>query len=453
MRTVDTLVIGAGPSGLSLAFHLGGNTLVLEKEPEVGGLCRSIEHQGGVFDIGGHSFHTPHPEVRDLVERLMAGRWCWQQRDARVYTHQTLIPYPFQRFFDRIPDPAVVEECRRGLSEVRSGERATNFEEYLLARFGSGVAKHFMLPYNRKLWARDLKRMSCEWAGERVAAPQGVPERFDTTGGQRMPLQPETVVGYPADGGYAEIYKSFVPHLPALELNQEIERIDPLEKIAVTATGGTVRWRRLVSTIPLPALLRMVEGTPDALIGAVDRLEYMSLDLLLILVGDPLPDAPQRLYVADPAVPPHKIAFNHTSSESLRRRPVHAITAEIAYSPDKPLQDPQALEKQTIDFLVDIALLRSAADVIWTDHLDIRYAYPVYTHQRLATVQAAKEYLEPLSIHTLGRFGEWEYVNSDRCIKKGMDLARALQQERLPSEASAPRWTARPAAGLPAGRP
>ncbi len=114
MRTVETLIIGGGPSGLSLAYHLDGDSLVLEKETEVGGLCRSIEHEGGVFDIGGHSFHTPHPEVRELVERLMEGRWCSQKRDARVYTHVRLIPYPFQKFIELISETHDVEECRRG---------------------------------------------------------------------------------------------------------------------------------------------------------------------------------------------------------------------------------------------------------------------------------------------------------------------------------------------------
>ena len=96
------LIIGAGPSGLSLGRHYSGRKRILERDTDVGGLCRSIEIGGGVFDIGGHSFHTPHSEVHALVQDLMRGNWSVQQRDARVYFDGQLIPYPFQAHFEML---------------------------------------------------------------------------------------------------------------------------------------------------------------------------------------------------------------------------------------------------------------------------------------------------------------------------------------------------------------
>ena len=427
MRNAELLIVGGGPAGLSLAYHYGGNSLVLEKEHKVGGLCRSIEHGGGVFDIGGHVFHTPHQEVASLVRRLMGDRWFSQKRDARVYTHGTLIPYPFQKFYDRIPNIRVVEECRKGLQNARSTGQADNFGEYILNRFGEGVATHFMLPYNRKLWARDIRRMSCEWTAERLAGPKGVTEKFDSESGIRSPLQPDTIVGYPSVGGYEEIYKSFVPYLPAVELGQRVIRINPLERTATTDSGLVVQWHRLASTMPLPLLVRLVEGVPNDIVELAGRLEFTSLDLLLLLIGRPLPDAPQRIYVADADIPPHKIAFNHTSSDSLRARPVHAIMAEISYSDEKPLPEAEVLEGGTTEFLIRSGVLDSVEDVLWTGHVDVTYAYPVYTHDRAAIVHQIRDFLEPLGIYTLGRFGEWEYANSDQCIKRGMELAAELR--------------------------
>ena len=424
----DALVVGAGPSGLAVAYALQGNTLILEKESRVGGLCRSIQQDGGVFDIGGHSFHTPHPEVYELVGKLLGGRLFEQQRDARVYSHGTLIPYPFQRFFDRIPDPEVVRECEEGLASVTSGDSPSdNFEEYIVRKFGPGIARHFMLPYNRKLWAREVSSISCEWTSERVAGAKGQNERFDPSGGKRKPLQPDTSVGYPETGGFEEIYQAFVPHVPGILLESEVVEIDPAQRLARTADGRLFRWRFLVSTMPLPILTSIVRGTPTNLREMADRLDFLSLRVELLLARGPLETSIQRIYSADREIPAHKIAFNHNSSDRLRSRPRHAIMAEVSIGPGKSV-DVEKIAPQTVGFLCDLGLLSSPADVLWTGHVDVHYGYPVYTHERPGLVAAIKSWLSERDIYTVGRFGEWEYINSDRCLMKGLTLGQELQE-------------------------
>jgi UDP-galactopyranose mutase len=440
MKEVQALVIGGGPSGLAVAYGLQGNTLVLETEGAVGGLCRSVHHGGGVFDIGGHSFHTPYPEVHELVQSLLNGRpqagtgigprsgLYTQQRDARVYTAGVLIPYPFQQFFDRIPDPEVVRMCAEGLRNAPgTATGAENLEEHIIRAFGRGIAAHFMLPYNRKLWARDLKRISCEWSSERVAAPKGEREACDAAEGRRQPLEPDTQVGYPQAGGYEEIYKSFVPHLPDLKLNSAAVHIDPHARLATTDDDQQYRWEFLVSTIPLPILVRIVAGTPARIRALAAELAYLSLRVELLLVGRQLDTSMQRVYVADPGVPPHKIVLNHNSSAYLRRRPCHAIMAEVSLSPHKSIEVHE-IATRTTAFLCEIGVLRSPEDIAWHGHVDVTYAYPVYTHQRPALVQEIKDWMAQHHIYTSGRFGDWEYINSDRCVLKGLALARELRR-------------------------
>jgi protoporphyrinogen oxidase len=426
-RDVEGLVIGGGPSGLAVAYALQGDTLVLEKESRVGGLCRSITHRGGVFDIGGHSFHTPHPDVYQLVQELMDGRLFIQRRDARVFSHGTLIPYPFQKHYDRIPDPDVVRACEEGLQQARgNGGEPENFQEYIVQKFGQGIADHFMLPYNRKLWARDIRKISCEWTSERVAAPKGQDEQFLNTGEKRKPLQAETEVGYPPEGGYEEIYARLATRVPAVETDAAVTRVDPVARVATTADGREYGWQFLVSTMPLPLLLRVVDGVPEELKEMADRLDYMSLRVELLLTRNPLDTPIQRIYVADPDIPPHKIAMNHNSSDSLRARPHHAIMAEVSVSPEKPV-DVDGIAPATTEFLCQVGVLSSPEDIMWTGHVDVKYAYPVYTHDRPGIVGRIKEWLARSDIHTLGRFGEWEYINSDKCVAKGLALGRKLR--------------------------
>ena len=431
IREVQGLVIGGGPSGLAVAYALQGDTLILEKESKVGGLCRSIQHGGGVFDIGGHSLHTPHPEVYNLVRELLGGRLFEQRRDARVFSHDTLIPYPFQKYFDRLPDPEVIRQCEEGLRETSSdGPPPKDFEEYIIRKFGRGIADHFMLPYNRKLWAREVSDLSCEWTSERVAAPKGDKEAFDTSGGKRKPLQADTTVGYPVSGGFEDIYRAFVPHVPAVELSSQVVHIDPVRKLARTADGRRFRWDFLISTIPLPILTQIVAETPAEIREMAERLEYLSLRVELLLTNRPLDTPIQRIYTAEPEIPPHKVVLNHNSSDHLRARPQHAIMAEVSMGPEKPVNVDEIAPK-AIEFLCEVGILESREDVEWTGHVDVRYGYPVYTHDRPTLVNGIKEWMESQDIYTLGRFGDWEYINSDRCVMKGITLGRELR-ERYP---------------------
>lgn len=429
-RSCELLVLGAGPTGLATAHFHGGNTVVLEAENRVGGLCRSLEFGGAVFDIGGHSFHTPHTSIHQFVVDLMAGDLEFQTRDARIVSHGRMIPYPFQKHFQHLPDPEAVRECREGLALAHHAPRAENFEDWIVQRFGPGIARHFLWPYNRKLWARDLRTMSTEWVGQRVAAPRGEEERFVRDDGPRRPLQSDTEVGYPSSGGFETLFQRLAAVTPGIELNKRVERIDPVARIAWTSDGTAYHWHRLVSTIPLDQLVERVDGFPSSLREGVQSLAYMSLNLLLLRTNIALPEAPQRIYFADPSVPPHKVAFNHTSSRHLRRRPCHAITAEISYSPTKPKLPPEVAERDTVSALVGAGVLPSAEVVAEVRHLDIHHAYPVYTHERPAILERVRRHLASFNIHIAGRFGEWEYVNSDECLRMGRDLGLRLRSHK-----------------------
>ncbi len=430
MARDDLLIIGAGPAGLSLSMAYDGSSRILERAGEVGGLCRSVSFGGAVFDLGGHSFHSPHPEVMDLVEDLMAGHWSGQRRDARVHFQGELIDYPFQNSIDQIADPIVAADCRRGApTSTAAADAATNLEDWIQGRFGEGVARHFMLPYNRKLWARDLRRVSCEWVSERIAGAevQAVKTPNGAVVPKRQPLRSTSEIGYPAEGGFGGIFKTMTSRCGPISFDQDVTSIDLNARSVRTAGGATWNWGRLVSTMPLPLLLSAIDGCPASLLAAADRLETVSMKIVMLCVAGPVADAPQRVYVASPDMPAHKIAFNHTSSPNLRSRPVHAIMAEVAYSPDKPAPADDELIATSVDWLADAGLISSTAAVVEARVVDLVHGYPVYTHERPAIVAAARAWLEPRGVHTIGRFGAWAYVNSDACIHEGLKLAARLK--------------------------
>jgi len=420
--TPDVVVIGAGPAGLAAGVTLGARAVVLEQSAGPGGLSCTIEMAGAVFDLGGHSFHTPHPEIRALVEGAL--ELYEQTRDARCFSHGRMIRYPFQQHFRDLSDAGLVEACSAGLRDAPAKTSARHFLEFLEQRFGAGIARHFLVPYNRKLWGHDLSRLAADWAGERVAAPEGERETFDETGGRRKPLQTTTRVAYPARGGFGAIMTALAARLSNIRYGQRVVAIDPRRRILRTHDGHWFPWNRLISTLPLPQLVTMCQGMPPELIRAAGELECLSLDVVLLVVGHPIDTAIQRVYCADDTVPAHKVALNHNSSPYLRSLPRHGIMAEVsATNGARPADE---LIAWTIRGLCTMGILGRPDEVVAKRVIQIKHAYPVPTHTRDAIVGAIRGWLERHDIHTVGRFGEWAYINSDEAMHRGLCLGRRV---------------------------
>lgn len=419
----EVLIIGAGPAGIGVGLSLDDEATVIEQGERPGGICRSIHWHGAVFDIGGHSFHTPHPDVRDLV--FSAVEMYTQPRHAVVATHGSLISYPFQKHFNQIPDEQVVSECETGLAATHETGAAAHFEDYLQQRFGAGIAKHFLLPYNRKLWGEDLTRLAADWAGERVAASAKQVERFEVTGGRRRPLQSNTSVAYPAQGGFDQIVDSLADRLSDLRLNQQVQRIDTKLRQAHLQNGDVLSWNQLVSTMPIDRLLSLIPTAPQDLIADAARLEALPLELVLIVVGHSVDTPIQRIYSADPACPAHKIAINHNSSPYLRSLPNHAILGEVSAWREKP-RPQEGFERAMVRSLESFGVIRGADDVVATKTIAVPKAYPAPTHDRDAIVTRIKTWLGEQGIYTVGRFGEWAYINCDEALHRGLRLGREL---------------------------
>ena len=417
-----TLVIGAGPAGLGAALALGDAARVLERGADAGGLCATVTLEGAVFDLGGHSFHTHHREVRDLVFGALPMEEY--RRDAWCYVKGEWIPYPFQQHFAALRDAAVVAQCQSGLDQrghSKGGER--DFDEHLERRHGAGIARHFLRPYNEKLWGRDLTRLDPAWAAERVAG--ATPMAASEEGTARTPLQSDTRVAYPARGGFGEIYRALAARVPRLSFGKTIARIDPAARIAVTRDGERIAWKHLVSTLPLPTLLAMLPGVPPGLGNAVETLVALPLVLVMVAFAGQLRTHRQRVYRADGEFPGHKIVINHNSSGYLRSASRHGILVEISAA-NGARADDGALAEEVVRGLRSMGLTEPSDEMAATRVVRLPCGYPVPTHARAGIVDEAVQWLAARDIHSVGRWGEWAYINSDEALHRGMRLGASI---------------------------
>ena len=435
----DTIVIGAGPAGLGAALALGDSAIVLESRETAGGLCGTLTLDGAIFDLGGHSFHTPHPAIRQLV--FDALEMEEQNRDAWCWLNGEWVRYPFQQHFSELADSDSRHACQIGLDAAGGSQDAANFDEYLDRRFGRGITELFMRPYNRKLWGADLTRLDTDWVAERVAAPAGTVESNMLESRRRSPIPKDAVIAYPAKGGYGEIFQALARRVADIRFRQSVTSIDPRTSTLRTANGETASWRRIISTLPLPALLRLIPNVPTAISSAASELEAVPITLVMLVLDGPYETLRQRIYCPDENIIGHKIVLNHNSSRWLRTLPRHGVQVELSeFNPFSSSTDVRSLVNAVVAGLLRMGVIPSPDYVRRTKVLRIPFGYPVQTRSRGNIVALAQHWLSEHRIYTAGRFGEWAYINSDEALYRGHCVGMKLAESESTLSVSAGIW-------------
>ncbi|MGX2031083.1 FAD-dependent oxidoreductase [Methylocaldum gracile] len=477
----DIAIIGAGPTGLSAAYHAPG-ALLLETNDSIGGWCRSIEENGFTFDYAGHIMFSNDGYVHELYRKLLGDNVHWQDREAWIYSKGVYTRYPFQGGLYGLP-PEVIKECLVGAIEARFGplsERKTlggnrreshrerdcrigdvkdccgdgilestvrwgaantrkglpegfaNFEEFIYKVWGAGIAKHFAIPYNRKLWAVDLKAMETSWLGGRVPLPDLEDMIEGALRPVPKPMGPNARFGYPLRGGFQALMNGFIPHVrDRLRLNAGVVAISPHRHTATLTDGMQIEYGHLISTMPLPVLVRSLgEEAPVHIRRASEGLRHVSVRCVNLGIGRPHLTEKHWIYYPEDTVF-HRIFVQGNASPHCNAPGGFGLTCEITYSPAKPLPcDGDALIERCVRDCQRVGMF-TPDDPIWAAHqVDLPHAYVIYDHVRAENVKLIRDWLAEHDILLAGRYSEWEYYNSDHAFLAGKRAAEAVRERQ-----------------------
>ncbi len=473
LHKVKCVIVGAGPTGLSAAYHLGQDSLLLEKNATVGGWCRSIEDKGFTFDHAGHIMFSNDSYVQNLYHILLGSNVHWQNREAWVYSKGVHTRYPFQGALYGLP-PAVIKECIVGAIEARFGNslqsdpkagvqcaetktiedccadgsvdiasdaqslpsssrygEPRNFEEFIYKIWGAGIAKHFAIPYNKKLWTVPLTEMETSWLGGRVPLPDLEEIIEGALEPVAKPMGPNARFGYPLRGGFQALMSGFLPHLKGtLELNASVVQISPIQRIVALADGRRFSYENLISTMPLPELIKLIgEQAPEEVRQAARGLQHISVRCVNLGINrENITDKHWIYYPEDTIF--HRIFVQGNASPGCNPPGGFGLTCEISYSRWKPLPEngPSLIERCMAD-CVKVGILNSDDTLITANQVDMPYAYVVYDHARAKNVATVKSWLTAHDIVLAGRYSEWEYYNSDHAFIAGKKAAEAIAQK------------------------
>ncbi len=425
MRT-EVLVVGAGISGLAFAQALEADDyLVVEASDDVGGYCRTVHRDGFVWDCSGHFFHFRHPEIEaELVDEIGRDRVRQVTRSAKVLFGDRLVDVPFQRNIHQLAHDDFVE-CLAGLGS-RVEAAPDDFLEMLRSRFGEGICEKFLVPYNEKVYATDLARLDVEAMGRFF--PHA--DTADILAGLGAPSPPtyNSTFTYP-QGGAVEFVRALQRRIPAqrISVDEPVLRIDLRRRLAETRYR-TIRYDTLVSSVPLPSLLRLTGLPHDP--GVYTHNKVLVFNLGFDRKGR---DDVHWIYVPDREVSFYRVGFYDNVWPADRM----SLYVELGCPAEQELDEAhvEGLRQQVLDDLRRTGIVGDQR-LVASHHLVLDPAYVHVTRRSLADVAEQRSALAARGVHTIGRYGGWTYCSLEDNIVEARRLAGLLNRSGLPRTAA-----------------
>jgi len=420
-------ILGAGLAGLSAAYHLDGEHIILERDREVGGLCKSIDIGGYVFDYAPHTLFTRDDYIKAMFKDLLKGNLYTHTRRAYIYLEGAYVGYPFEANLNALPED-IVQECIDGVVNRKTAE-PTNFEEWIHTTFGDGIARHYMIPYNRKIWKYDLSRMNMDWIEGRVPSPSVEEMKKGAAGTLEKDYGPNAEFMYPKHGGIGAL---------ANQLSRDLNVSPGSEVVDVKPSGTkvTIKYRKegeiretasekILSSIPLPELVRILHDPPEEVYKAARSLVYNSL--VCANIGVKRPDISDKhwLYFPEERFVFNRVSFPMNFSEYTTPRGRSSILVDVTHRENSI--NPERVRERVIEDLAKTKIITERDEIEVCDMSAFKYAYVIYDLDHRKNVGIIHDYLESVNIIPIGRFGEWEYFNMDKAIISGKKAASRVR--------------------------
>jgi protoporphyrinogen oxidase len=428
-----TFVLGAGPAGLTAAYVLGkagGNAVVLEAEPQVGGLAKTVEIDGFRFDLGGHRFFTKAHEVEALWDEIMGDELLLRPRMSRIYWNNKFLDYPL-----RGPDvirklgPVELTRCVASYAKAAAtpNKKEESLEDWVSNRFGRRLFELFFKTYTEKVWGVPTTEIRAEWAAQRIRGlsfTSAAKAAFLGNRGNNV----KTLLSefrYPRYGP-GQMWEAMARRIEEdggeILLDTRVERLD-VERgtvVAVEAAGRTHLPAAVISSLPLRDVVAMTRPAPPAeVVEAARGLRYRDfLTVALVVSGEDLfPD--NWIYIHDPSVRVGRIQNYRSWSPWMVPDPEKACVGleYFCFAGDDlwSMGDDGLVALATRE-LEQLGLVRPG-QVERGFAIRVPKAYPIYDAdyaERVATIRAWLETIE--NLQQVGRNGLHRYNNSDHSM-------------------------------------
>ncbi len=426
-------ILGGGIAGLSLAHFLDETSLaVLEKEDRLGGLCRSYNAGGAVYDIGPHIMFSKNQKVLDFMTSATPTNRL--RRSNLIFLNGKFIKYPFENFLAQIKDKQVIEYCLNAfLHNPYKDMPADNMLAFFLKTFGEGITRTYLQPYNEKIWKFDPSMLDTQMV-DRIPKPPEEHIINSAKGKYSEGYVHQLYFYYPKKGGYQSMVDAVAKKV--LEKGKEIFSGSMVTSVKrrgkiweVKTNKGSFEFEKFINCMPLHELMKVIE-VPEEIIATANRLLYNSIYIVIVNVKK---DNVGRHFAFN--VPQKDVIFHRMSKLDFMGKNYHVkgsstFMVEVTFRKNDQYDKLSSKEiiNRCINDMVKVGFIDSKKEVNFTDIRKEQYAYVMYTLNHREDTNAVLKYLRGQGIESSGRFAEFEYMNSDKVMEHTMALAEKINK-------------------------
>ncbi len=423
------LVLGAGLTGLSFVHHLDNEITIYEREQKIGGLVRTIIKDEYHFDLAPHLLHLRSEYVKELLFKKLGLKANNIKRKSKIFFKNKLIPYPFELNLFHL-SKNIKEECLHGVNNITFVSRNDmnslkrgSYSEYAYGAFGKGIAEHYLLPYNYKIWDTDPRDMTCEWMRflptadvEKIMMYAYEPSTEDF--GYNVHFY------YPKNNGIQELSNCLAFNIKNILLEKSVTSIDIDTRIATFNSGERIQYDFLISTIPLRDLLLLTNNTYFTKLSK-ELVSTKVYSINIVAVADCPSDA-HWIYFPEEKYDFYRISLpkNYYPDSAPYNHNIFSIEIS-SRSNNKTIN----INYESIKNQLKSLSIFNIKEVLNTYTYEIKVAYCIYDFNRTKIVNEALSQLEKYFIYSTGRFGKWEYSAMEDAILYGKELAEKIKSK------------------------
>jgi protoporphyrinogen oxidase len=435
-------VLGTGMAGYGAWHRLRDEScevVFFDKNSYPGGHTNSyVVGPGFVFDEGPHVSFTKDERVRAVLAAAVDDEFEEVQYELDNYWRGHRAPHPVQCNLHGLPTELVTRVIADFVAEASKPDAPVRtYEDWLVKSYGQTFAMEFPERYTTKYHTTTSRNLTTDWIGPRMYRPS----LEEVLRGALAPSSPNvhyiTGFRYPRRGGFVQYLRPFLQQAN-LVLEHEATAIDPIAHTLRFANGNTVEYDALVSSIPLPELVRIIEGAPHEVRDAASRLACSTVVLVNVGVGRDDISRTHISYFYDEDVVFSRLSFPHLMAPGNAPPGTASIQAEVYFSDKyRPLVgEPADYIEPVLQDLVRCGVLSEDDDVAYKGAFACRYANVIFDHDRAPALEVVHAYLDEVGIAWCGRYGDWGHIWTDEAFLSG-ERAAELALRRVLNRAVA----------------